>query len=299
MQSFDLCLPWYWNHDADFVRYIEEACGVHALTIWQITPVNLLEATTHLYTRRASFHTLLDRATDDLRFEPIRRYAHENHLHRINPPETSHWSEDKATMHLELIQAGLETPYTILLAPFIDQPILQSLDLTPLGSRFVLKPAIGGGGEGVRMNASSPEDIQRARLEFPDQKYLAQAQVEARLLSGREAWFRVFYIGGDCIPCWWNPSTHIYSVLTAQEEQENDLPELRHVTERIAQVCKLDWFSTEIALTGQNQYVVVDYVNDGIDTRIQSKVRDGVPDEVMKRMTGKLVDLIRRPVGAG
>jgi len=36
-------------------------------------------------------------------------------------------------MHLELIQAGLNTPYTILLPPFIDAPVLPEMDMTPLG----------------------------------------------------------------------------------------------------------------------------------------------------------------------
>jgi glutathione synthase/RimK-type ligase-like ATP-grasp enzyme len=234
---------------------------------------------------------LLDRAVDDLRFEPIRRFAKENHLRRINPLELSHWAEDKATMHLELIQAGVETPYTILIAPFIDQPILPWLDLTPLGEKFVLKPAVGGGGEGVMMNASTLDDVRCARLEFPDQKYLAQAHIEPRLLSGRKAWFRIFYVGGDCIPCWWNPSTHIYKVLTSEEETQFELAPLRQVTERIARVCKLDWFSTEIAFTNDDKFVAVDYVNDSIDTRIQSKAVDGVPDDVMKRITNRLIEL--------
>jgi hypothetical protein len=37
--------------------------------------------------------------------------------------------------------------------------------------------------------------------------------------------------------------------------------------------------------------VVVDYVNDGIDTRIQSRAADGVPDEVMEQITSRLVGL--------
>jgi hypothetical protein len=189
----------------------------------------------------------------------------------------------------------LQTPYTILLAPFIEQPMLPTLDLAPLGEKFVLKPARGGGGEGVTMNASTPEHIQYARLEFPDQKYLVQAHIEARLLSGREAWFRVFYVAGDCIPCWWKPATHIYARLTPDEEQQFELAPLRDVTTRIARVCKLDWFSTEIALAEDGRFVVVDYVNDGIDARIQSKAADGVPDDVMKQMTEKLVGLVVAP----
>ena len=294
MQTYDLCLPWYWLYDHDFIRYIGETCTAQGITLWQITPANILQAVTELYTGCTTFNCLLDRANDDLRFEPIRRFAREHHLHCINAPELSHWSEDKATMHLELIQVGLQTPYTILIAPFIDQPVLPPLNITPLGTNFVLKPALGGGGEGVRMNATSLEDIQRARMEFPDQKYLAQENIIACLISGREAWFRIFYVGGACLPCWWNPTNHVYSILTPEEESQFELNALRSITQRIARVCKLDWFSTEIALTPGGRFVVVDYVNDGIDTRIQSKAADGIPDEVMKVMAEDLIALVVR-----
>jgi hypothetical protein len=294
MQTYDLCLSWYWLYDHDFIRFMGEACAAQEVTFWQITPTNVLQAVTELYTGYTSFNCLLDRANDDLRFEPIRRFAKERHLQRINAPELSHWSEDKATMHLELMQVGLQTPYTILISPFIDQPVLAPMNITPLGANFVLKPAVGGGGEGVRMNATSLEDIQRARLEYPDQKYLAQENIVARFISGREAWFRIFFVGDECIPCWWNPTTHIYSVLTPEEELQFELAPLRSITQQIAKVCKLDWFSTEIALTPGGRFVVVDYVNDSIDTRIQSKAADGMPDEVMKLMADKLVALVAR-----
>ena len=289
-----LCLTWYWLYDHDFISYIGEACAAQGVSFWQITPTNVLQAVTELYTGYTTFNCLLDRANDDMRFEPIRRFAVEHHQQRINASELSHWSEDKATMHLELIQVGLQTPYTILISPFIDQPVLPLLNITPLGSNFVLKPAVGGGGEGVKMNASSLDDIQRARLEYPDQKYLAQENIIARLITGREAWFRIFYIGGTCLPCWWNSTTHVYTVLTSAEETQYELGALRSITQRIANVCKLDWFSTEIALTPGGRFVVVDYVNDGIDTRIQSKAADGIPDEVMKLMAELLVALVIR-----
>jgi hypothetical protein len=291
MQAYDLCISWYWLYDHDFVRYLEEACAMRRLTLWQITPSNLLQAVNDLYTGRVTFGTLLDRAADDLRFEPIRRFALEHRVRRLNPSELSHWSEDKATMHLELMQVGLQTPYTIILAPFVTQPILPDLNLAPLGGRFVLKPAVGGGGEGVRMNASTLDDIQRARLEFPDQKYLVQEQVEPRLLRGQEAWFRIFHVGNCCMPCWWHPVTHVYGILTAEQEAQFELQALRRITARIAQVCRLDGVSTEIVLTPGGRFVVVDYVNDGIDTRIQSKASDGVPDEVMRHVADQLVGL--------
>jgi hypothetical protein len=298
MQSFDLCLSWYWLYDCDFVHFIEEACAARHVSLLQVTPTNLLEVITSLYSGDLTFQTLLDRATDDLRFEPIRRFALDTGKHRINPMELSRWSEDKATMHLELIQAGLQTPYTIILAPFVTQPLLPPLDLAPLGPCFVLKPAVGGGGEGVRMNASSLQDIQCARLEFPEQKYLVQEQMEAAIIGGRQAWFRVFHVAGVDIPCWWHPVTHAYSAVSPEQEEQLGLAALRDITGRIARVCKLDWFSTEIVLTSCGRFVVVDYVNDGIDTRVQSKAADGAPDHIMREIAHRLVGLLVREAAA-
>src|SRR6185295_17155625 len=106
----------------------------------------------------------------DPRFDPIPRWALEYGARRINPLEISLWSEDKATMHLEFINSGLHTPYTILLPPFLEQPVLPSIDLAPLGESFVIKPSNGGGGEGVIMGVSNVEEILVARMEFPEQK---------------------------------------------------------------------------------------------------------------------------------
>jgi hypothetical protein len=81
-------------------------------------------------------------------------------------------------------------------------------------------------------------------------------------------------------------------MVTPYDEHKYELRPLHDITRRIASLCKLDWFSTEIALT-HHEFIVVDYVNDGIDTRIQSKAVDGVPDEVMLGITNQLVRLVK------
>lgn len=285
---YDLCLPWYWEYDIDFVQMIERVCTDQKLSLWQITPENLLESITALYKGQTTFRTLLDRSQGDERFRPIVRWAKEYNKKRINPIEDSKWSEDKATMHLELISAGIHTPYTILLAPFVDEPVLPPLDLTPLGEQFVIKPSNGGGSEGVILGAFSLDQILRARMQFPEQKYLIQATVTPRTIHGHPAWFRVYHAAGKTYPCWWHPLTHVFSRVTEQEEHRHELQPLHTITQRIASICKLDWFSTEIALT-LTEFVVVDYVNDEIDTRVQSKAVDGVPDEIMNDIARQLV----------
>lgn len=288
---YDLCLPWYWEYDDAFVGMVERACIEEGISLWQIKPDNLLESITALYKGVLTFKTLLHRGQGEAIFDPIPRWALEYNTRRINPAEVSAWSEDKATMHLELINAGLHTPYTILLAPFLEQPVVPQMDLTPLGENFVIKPSNGGGGEGVILGASTVDEILQARMEFPEQKYLIQAHVTPCRIEDTPAWFRVFYANGETYPCWWGTDSHIYATVTAQEESQYRLGRLRDVTLRIASICKLDWFSTEIALT--DEFIVIDYVNDEIDTRIQSQAMDGVPDEIMNSMAIQLVKIAK------
>ena len=86
---YDLCLPWYWEHDIDFVHFVERACQEQGLTLCQITLDNLLEAISALYKGEKTFNTLLDRAQGDDRFLPIHLWAKEYDKKRINPAELS------------------------------------------------------------------------------------------------------------------------------------------------------------------------------------------------------------------
>jgi len=290
MQLFDLCLPWYSEYDTDFVCFVQRACEAQNMTLWQIMPQNVLESTTALYTGQVAFKTLLDRAQGDPRFLPINRWARENQARRLNPDEVSDRASDKATMHLEFITGGVDTPYTIILSSFLEQPVLREIDLTPLGARFFMKPVMGGGGEGV-VKLSSLEEIARTRLEFPEQKYILQANVVPIELDGRPAWFRVFYAGGEIWPCWWHPTTHVYRILSGEEESHYGLSRLRDVTKRIASICGFDWFTTEIAVTETGKYISVDYVNDQIDLRLQSAAMDGVPNQIIEKLSMRLVTM--------
>ncbi|MBI5352845.1 MAG: hypothetical protein HZB50_09435 [Chloroflexi bacterium] len=294
---YDLCLPWYWEYDDTFAGMVERACIEEGISLWQIKPDNLLESITALYKGITTFKTLLHRGQGEAIFDPIPRWAQEFGARRINPLEFSAWSEDKATMHLELINSGIHTPYTILLSPFLEQPVIPPIDLTPLGGNFVIKPSNGGGGEGVIIGASSGDEILQARMEFPEQKYLIQAHVTPRMLGNTPAWFRVFYANGETYPCWWDTETHIYQKVTVEDESQYRLCNLRDITKRIACICKLDWFSTEIALA--DEFVVVDYVNDEIDTRVQSQAMDGVPDEIMNDIAKQLVKIAKDQLQGG
>jgi hypothetical protein len=59
----------------------------------------------------------------------------------------------------------------------------------------------------------------------------------------------------------------------------------------IARICKLELFSSEIAYTEDRGCTVVDYINDPVDLRLQSKSYDGVPDIIVADIADRLATL--------
>jgi hypothetical protein len=101
----------------------------------------------------------------------------------------------------------------------------------------------------------------------------------------------VLYCDGAIYPCWWDQHTHVYSRVTAEQKSCFGLRSLREVPVRIAQICGLHLFSTEIAMTEEDNFLAVDYVNDPVDLRLQSKAVDGVPDVYVESLAARLVRL--------
>jgi glutathione synthase/RimK-type ligase-like ATP-grasp enzyme len=292
MKPFDLCLSWYWEYDTDFVRMVESACESHGITLWQVKPGTLLKAIRSLQTQEIKPAVLFDRANDDMRFEPIRKWAQGNGVYFINPPKVAFKAEQKDKFHYTLIENGINVPYTIILPSFLDQQMLDPVDIAPLGTPFVAKPSYAGGGAGVVLDLTTWDQVLQARIEVPDQRYLLQSRVHTGKINGRETWFRVYYCGGKIYPCWWATDTHVTAQITAFEEARHGLSKLREITGVIARLSGLDIFSTEIALTPEGEFVAVDYINDSIDLRAQSKAVDGVPDLVLRYIAHALVGLV-------
>jgi hypothetical protein len=290
---FDLCLAWNWEYDADLAAFLEAACRERGLSLLQVTPDNLAEVWQSLLSGELVVGALFDRASDDQApFLSLVDWARAHGVRRINPRERALRAWDKATMHAKFARAGLLTPHTIILPPFSAQPELAALDLSSLGASFVIKPACRGGGLGVVHAASSLTEVLVARQFYPNDHYLLQTRVTPVTLGGRGAWFRVIACGGELYPCWWDCQTHVYTPITVEEIGQLGLQPLMDTVHRIATLCGLDLFSTEIALTTDDSFVAVDYVNDPIDLRLQSKTPEGVPDAIVRNIARRLVAML-------
>ena len=301
MINYDLCLAWNWEHDTYFVKLLDLACQSSGLSLLQITPENLLRMMESIANHEISFRIYFDRASDsDERFMPLVQWACDHPVHYINFHKLACRAWDKVAMH-QATSASMNTPFTIILPSYDEQPSLQAIDLPSLGGSFTIKPAYGGGGDGVINEATTLSQVLIARQEFPAQKYLLQNHIIPVRLDGRMAWFRVIYCAGKVYPCWWDKNTHVYARITSDEETTYHLDSLHSVTSSIAGICGLELFSSEITIIPDGRFVIVDYVNDPIDLRLQSKTFDGVPDDIVEDITKRLVEftLIHHPPSRG
>ena len=293
MTTYDLCIAWNWEYDKHFIEILEQVCRDEQVSLLQITPQNLNHWLPLMYDQHVRFGTFFDRASeDDARFLPLVRRVMEWDIPFINHHKRAVRAADKSAMHSDFIHAGLYAPYTIILPPYVHQPVIEPADLSPLGSEFTIKPSHGSGGEGVRNKATRWQQVITARQEHPTDRYLLQNHIVPRNLNGHPAWFRVLYCTEAVYPFWWHPDTHLYTSVSDSDIDEFNLQPLHDAAMTIARLCGLDLFSTEIALTPEGLFVVVDYVNDPIDLRIQSKMRDGIPDHIVHDICKRLINRV-------
>jgi hypothetical protein len=77
--------------------------------------------------------------------------------------------------------------------------------------------------------------------------------------------------------------------VTPEEKSAHGLERLDETVSAISRLCGLDLFSTEIAYNCEGHFKVVDYVNDQIDLRLQSKYNNGVPDVIVQSVAERIV----------
>ena len=153
--------------------------------------------------------------------------------------------------------------------------------------------ALGYGQQGVKIIDQKPKlkDIAEARKFDEGDNFLLQEYIEPLDLAGAPAWFRVYHLFGEIIPCWWDPQTHANRQVTLKQMDEYQLLPLMRITSEIARITHIDWFSCEIAINKRNKrFVVVDYMNDQCAVYPQSKHKDGIPDDLIVHMAERIVD---------
>ncbi len=300
MSTYDFAIAFTWEYDYDFVDAIEEILQAEQLSTYRVSDYNIKEVTDAVRLKKLSFRTYLDRASDvDDDYLELAKILTKRKVKIFNPYDKVHHAIDKASMHMEFITAGLNVPYSIIIPPHKHNNDLKISveDLAVLGRPFIIKPCnTTGGGIGVVTGAESLKEVLEERSTFESDKYILQQKIYPKMIDNKRAWFRCFWAFGKPICCWWDDQTHIYETITEEELEKFHLKKLNEITRKIAKLTELDFFSTEVAITDENKFIVIDYVNDQCDMRFKSKHTDGIPDNVIYEIIEQLKKAVMKEV---
>jgi hypothetical protein len=293
METFDLGIAWDREQDNDFVEGLNNYALKEGLKPYLLHVYNFYASLKDISEGDIYFRLFLNRTSEDDRvFSGLPDFLKRKGITFINHPERTRESVDKFKMHLRFNSHDIPVPKTVLISPQEDRKTLE-FKIKYISKPFALKPANGSCGDGVILDAQSLDDVIKLKEQYGDIKYIAQEKINPVNLENRPAWFRVFYCCGKVIPCWWHPETHVYDELTIKQVYALGLYDIWYMTRRISQVCKLDFFSSKIAMKNDGKLVVVDYVNDQPDMRKKSKFNDGVPDEIVNKAIENIISFVK------
>lgn len=277
------------NYDF-FAHRMMELCGQMGLTFFFVNDIWVHEFKDKLEKKELSVRVLLDLTADQGNpadpYGQLAREVKKQRGHVLDDPDRVAVVAHKGHFHEMLLQNLIPVPETVIIpkADIPDYKITEEL-VARVGSPFVVKPAWGDSGIGVVVNASTEADIKRSLREAPrSDAFLIQRQVTPKPLGSHFGWFRLYYMCGQVIPCWWNQTSHEYHLVTPGQVRHYKLRPLYSIVRGIAKTAKLKKFSCEVCLDVDGRFYAVDYVNADPDMNPRSFYANGVPDEVVRHI---------------
>jgi len=295
--NHDVAVAWNWEHDEAFVADLERACGRLGMTFRSVTPANVESFLAPAAARDVRWGVLLDRAWEsDERFLRLNGLLAASGTRVVNPVERSLRMGNKATVHALLQEKGLEAPRLVEFMP--EQYSEEELALATRGWKrpLWLKPASGGGGDGVLALKELPAQFPHGP-EWQKERFVVQENAEPIVIEGRPAWFRVIHVFGTIHAFWWHPSTHVFAPVTPQETGDYGLACISSAAAAVAAVAGLEIFSSEYSLIAPGIPLIIDPVNDPVDFRRRSQAPDAIPDSSLVAMIEALASGVAAVLG--
>lgn len=306
MKIYDFGLIWSSGIKQRLAYTIEKECKLRGLSFLLVTRKNARRIIEELERGRLKIRFLLDTEADYAypkdTFARLCYAAKDSGSYVVCDPDDARQASNKAITHYDLLRANIPVPYTVVVRNWEPRSFrLSKEERQKLGVPFIIKPATGFGQHGV-VKGGSIAEIAKARHYDRGDDFLLQKICNPIMLGGKQAWFRIYYLFGEIIPCWWNTETGLYAHLTLREMNNFRLLPLAKLVSEIANITKMEFFTSEISLSGEGKerkFMVIDYVNDQPDLCVHpgGKPGEGPIPEVIQHLAERIAEISWRMLG--
>jgi len=300
--SYDIVLSSPFPNYDFFAHRMRELCGQLNLTFFVADKVWVNDFLQKLQQREIVVRVLLDlsanQTTPDDPYLLLAKEVKRQRGYVIDDPDITSVVAHKALFHQIMMENRILVPETVI----VSREELHSFRVTneikaQVGVPFVVKPAWGDSSVGVIVDGDSYYDVLKSAEQAPNSDaFLIQRQLKPKRLGSHVGWFRMFHVIGQIIPCWWDPSSHEYHLVTPAQRRYYKLAPLARIMRDIARVSKMKFFTSEICLDTDGHFYTVDYINADPDMNPRSFYATGVPDEVVRHIVWLLVNEAMRVV---
>lgn len=304
-ETYDVVISSPFPNYEFFAHRMMDLCGQMGMTFFFVNDVWIKEFSEKLESGEIAVRVLLDLTADQTnQDDPYTKLAHEVKRQKgyvLDDPDKTAYVAHKGHLHKDLVKNGVPVPETVVVnkEDVADFKITDAI-IEQVGTPFVVKPAWGDSGIGVVVNSTSKADLLRSVKESPrSDAWLIQQQVTPQQLGQHVGWFRLYYMCGQVIPCWWDPGSHEYHLVTPGQMRHYKLEPLKRIVRGIARTARIKKFSCEICLHEDGKFYAVDYVNADPDMNPRSFYDNGVPDEVVRHIVWLLFSEAMRVVKRG
>jgi glutathione synthase/RimK-type ligase-like ATP-grasp enzyme len=298
LEIYDFGLGWMDDGEEYlFVKELRSECNLRGLRFIVVDEKSIDKISEDIKKDKIKIGFFLDLASEITELENIfTKFIYslkDSGTRVVADPDKIKSAADKSVTHYSLLDAGLSVPHAIIIRNWEPTRRLNDIEKRELGLPFIVKPALGYGQRGVKLIKSwmSLREVAEARLFDPGDNFLLHEYITPKNLEGNPAWFRVFYIFGEIMICWWNPETGMYRQVNLKEFEHFRLSPLARISSEISSITGIEWFSCEIAVDNKTgKFTAIDYLNDQFDISSQSQRPAGVPDDLVLLFVQRLVE---------
>lgn len=306
MKKYDFALTWVNSPEEKFVQWLKRECRLRKMSFLLCAPENSRRAVKDVEEGFLRIRFLLDNEANYS--DPIDMFGRLCYAVKdtagwvVCDPDYARSASNKSIAHYDLARAGINVPYTIVVRNWQPDTFqLSAQEKRQLGGEFIIKPAASFGQRGIiKDTKGSITEIVYARNFNRGDNFLLQQKITPLVLDGKMAWFRVYYLFGEIIPCWWDTDTGKYSHVTLKEFNNYKLLPLARIVSEIARITRLEFFTSEIALTkfaaGLRKFVAIDYVNDQPELCVRPQAINGPLDDIVEHVAMRCVEIAWRAV---